>query len=76
LHLLALKLPKTSFFDSKILDKIYFRDGFWGVNEFYIFCYFRRCGLIPVPSFGSHICPQPSGLGLNDFIIYIAFLSE
>jgi hypothetical protein len=28
LHLLALKLPKTSFFDSKILDKIYFRDGF------------------------------------------------
>jgi hypothetical protein len=27
--------------------------------------YFRRCGVIPVPSFGSHIRPQPSGLGLT-----------
>jgi hypothetical protein len=25
----------------------------------------RRCGVIPVQSFGSHICPLPPGLRLN-----------
>jgi hypothetical protein len=28
----------------------------------------RRCGVIPVQSFGSHICPQPPALGLNGFL--------
>jgi hypothetical protein len=29
------------------------------------FYYLRRCVVIPVQSFGSHIHPQPSRLGLN-----------
>ncbi len=28
-------------------------------------CYIRRCGFIPVLSFGIHIHSQPSELGLN-----------
>jgi hypothetical protein len=32
--------------------------------NFKIFLYLRRCGVIPVQSFGSHIRPKPSGLGL------------
>jgi hypothetical protein len=36
-----------------------------GVNINFNFRYFRRCGIIPVQSFRSHICPQASGLGLT-----------
>jgi hypothetical protein len=33
--------------------------------NFKILRYLRRCGVIPVQSFGSHIRPQPPGLGLK-----------
>ncbi len=36
--------------------------------NFKIFCYLWCCGVIPVQSFGSHICPKPPGLGLNEKI--------
>ncbi len=32
-----------------------------------MFCYLRRCGDIAVQSFGSHIRPQPPGLGLSKY---------
>jgi hypothetical protein len=35
----------------------------------------RRCGVIPVQSFGSHICPQLPGLGFKVCQILI-MLSE
>ncbi len=33
--------------------------------NFKIFSYLSHCGVIPVRSFGSHIRPQPHGLGLT-----------
>jgi hypothetical protein len=39
--------------------------------NFEMFRYLRRCGVIRVQSFGSHIRPQPPGLGLkfNNFTV-------
>ncbi len=33
--------------------------------NFKTFCNLRRCGVIPVQSYHSHICPQLPGLGLT-----------
>jgi hypothetical protein len=34
--------------------------------DFKFFCYLRYFGVIPVQSFGKHICSQPPGLGLGN----------
>jgi hypothetical protein len=61
-----LKNAKNAFFYLKVLNKIYFQDKFLRNTLFLkIFCYLRRCGVIPVQSFKSHIRPQPPGLGLK-----------
>jgi hypothetical protein len=33
--------------------------------NFYFYFYLIRCGVIPSQNFGSHIHPQPPGLGLT-----------
>ncbi len=33
--------------------------------------YLKHCGVIPVQSFGSNICPQPPGLGFNYSIMTV-----
>ncbi len=50
---------------SKLLYKIYLQDVFEAKINFNICCYLQRCGVIPVHIFGSHIHPQPPGLGLK-----------
>jgi hypothetical protein len=61
--LFGLKIAENAVFSSKVLIKIYSEYVFSGKHYFKIFCYLRRCGNMPVQSFGSHILPQPSGLG-------------
>ncbi len=48
-----------------LIRYIYSLDIFEESINFKIFRYLRCCGVIPVHSFGSHIRPQPSGLGLS-----------
>ncbi len=65
LHLVKEESPKTPFFRSKVLTrKMIFEEYI----NFKIFCYLRHCGVIPVQSFGSPICPQASRLGLKNYI--------
>jgi hypothetical protein len=45
---------------TKYTPATFFEDLF----NFKIFRYLRRCGVIPVQSFGSHLHPQPPELGL------------
>jgi hypothetical protein len=37
--------------------------------------YLSHCGVIPLQSFGSHLRPQPHGLGLK-ITFYLPFLQE
>jgi hypothetical protein len=68
--LLALKIAqKKTFFNQKLLNKIYSQDVFKKYINFKIFRNLRRCGVIPVQSFGSHIRPQPPRLGLKQKLI-------
>ncbi len=63
-HVFAYKSPKTPFIAIKYLTR-YTHEMF--IEEYINFKIFRNlslCGVIPVRSFVSHICPQPHGLGL------------
>ncbi len=65
-QILAYKSPKRPFFALKYLTR-YTHETFF---EEYINCRIFRnlshCGVIPVRIFGSHIRPQPQGLGLSE----------
>jgi hypothetical protein len=63
--LINLKIAKNAVFYLKVLSKIYSKDFFEEYINFKIFRNLRRCGVIPVQIFGSHICPQLPGLGLS-----------
>ncbi len=64
-HVLACNLPKTLFFALKYLTKYTHETFFEEYLNFKIFRNLSHCGVIPVRSFGSHIRPQPHGLGLS-----------
>jgi hypothetical protein len=71
-HVLAYKSPKTPFFALKYLTR-YTHEMFF--EEYINIKNFRNlshCGVIPVQSFGSHIRPQPHGLGLNVLKIFLS----
>ncbi len=64
MHVLAYKSPKTPFFALKYLTRYTHETFFEEYINIKIFRNLSRCGVIPVRSFGSHIRPQPHGLGL------------
>jgi hypothetical protein len=64
-HVLAYKSPKTPFFSQKYLTR-YTHETFFDKYVNFQNHYLSRCGVIPVQSFGSHIRPQPHGLGLKN----------
>jgi hypothetical protein len=67
-HVLAYNSPKTQVFAIKYLTR-YTHETFF--EEYITIKFFRNlshCGVIPVRSFGSHIRPQPHGLGLKAFL--------
>ncbi len=64
-HVLAYKSPKMPFFALKYLTRYTHEMFFEEYINFKIFCNLSHCGVIPVQSFGSHIRPQPHGLGLK-----------
>jgi hypothetical protein len=63
-HILANNLPKTPFFAQKYLTR-YTHETFFEKYMNFKTHYLRHCRVIPLESFGSHICPQPHGLGLK-----------
>ncbi len=63
-HVLAYKSPKTPFFALKYLAR-YTHETFFEVYMKFQGHYSSRCRDIPLQSFGSHIRPQPHGLGLK-----------
>jgi hypothetical protein len=67
-----LKTAKNAIFYLKALNKIYFWDVFDEYINFKIFL----CGVVPVQSFGGHICPNPPGIGLNKQLPNETFLSQ
>ncbi len=64
-HVFAYKSPKTPFFAIKYLTRYTHKTFFEEYINIKIFRNLSHCGVIPVRSFGSHIRPQPHGLGLN-----------
>ncbi len=64
-HVLAYKSLKMPFFALKYLTRYTHETFFEKYTNFKIFRNLSHCGVIPVRSFGSHIRPQPHGLGLN-----------
>ncbi len=64
-HVFAYKSPKTPFFALKYLTRYTHETFFEEYINFKIFRNLSHCGVIPVRSFGSHIRPQPHGLGLT-----------
>ncbi len=64
-HVFAYKSPKMPFFDIKYLTRYTHETSFEEYINFKIFRNLSHCGVIPVRSFGNHICPQPHGLGLR-----------
>ncbi len=63
-HVLAYKSPKTPFFAQKYLTR-YTRETFFEKYVNFQNHYLSHCGVISVQSFGSHLRPQPHGLGLR-----------
>ncbi len=63
-HILAYKSPKTPFFALKYLTRYTHETFFEEYINFKNFRNLSHCGVTPVRSFGSHIRPQPHGLGL------------
>ncbi len=63
-HVLAYKSPKTPFFALKYLTRYTHKTFFEEYTNFEGH-YLSRCRDIPLQSFGSHIQPQPHGLGLK-----------
>ncbi len=68
-HILAYNSPKTPFFALKYLTRYTHETFFKEYINFKIFRNLSHCGVIPVQSFGSHIRPQPHGLGLRVYEI-------
>jgi hypothetical protein len=64
-HCFAYKSPKTPFFAILYLTRYTHETFFEEYINFKIFRNLGYCGVIPVRSFGSHIRPQPRGLGLS-----------
>jgi hypothetical protein len=64
-HVFAYKLLKTPFFALKYLTRYTHETFFEEYISFKIFRNLSQCVVIPVRSFGSHIRPQPHGLGLK-----------
>ncbi len=65
-HVLAYKSLKTLFFALKYLTR-YTHEMFFQEYTNFEAHYLSRCRDIPLLSFGSHIRPQPHGLGLRFF---------
>ncbi len=63
MHVLAYKAPKTPFFTHKYLTR-YTHEMFFEECTNFEAHYLSHCWAIPLQSFGSHIRPQPHGLGL------------
>jgi hypothetical protein len=63
-HVLAYKSPKTLFFAQKYLTR-YTHETFFEEYTNFQAHFLSHCRLIPLQSFGSHIRPQPHGLGLT-----------
>jgi hypothetical protein len=63
-HVLANNSPKTPFFAQKYLTR-YTHKTFFEEDMNFETHYFSHCRVIPLQSFGSHILPQPHGLGLT-----------
>ncbi len=64
-HVLTYNSQKTPLFALKYLTRYTHETFFKDYINFNIFCNLSHCGVIPVRSFGSHIRPQPHGLGLK-----------
>ncbi len=71
-HVLAYNSRKTPFFALKYLTR-YTHETFFEEHTKFEGYYLSRYRDIPLQSFGSHIRPQPHGLGLKLFLLY--FLS-
>ncbi len=72
-HILANNSPKTPFFAQKYLTR-YTHETFFKEYTNFEARYLSHCRVIPLQSFGSHIRPQPHGLGLIQLkhkIIYV-----
>ncbi len=69
-HILAYKSPKTPFFALKYLTR-YTHETFFKEYTNFKGHYLSHCRDIPLQSFGSHIRPQPHGLGLTHCCPYI-----
>ena len=65
-HVLAYKSQKTPFFAQKYLTR-YTHETFFEEYTNFQAHYLSHCGVIPLQSIGSHIRPQPLGLGLKLF---------
>ncbi len=63
-HILAYKSLKTLFFTQKYLTR-YTHETFFEEYTNFQSHYLSHCRVIPLQSFGSHIRPQPHGLGLR-----------
>jgi hypothetical protein len=61
---LVYKSPKTSFFAQKYLTR-YTPETFFEEYTNFEAHYLSHCRVIYLQSFGSHIRPQPHGLGLS-----------
>jgi hypothetical protein len=61
-------MAENAVFRSKVLNKIYSWDFFEEYTNFEAH-YLSPCRDIPLQSFGSHISPQPHGLGLTHLAI-------
>jgi hypothetical protein len=64
-HVFAYKSPKTPFFAIKYFTRNTHETFFEEYINFKIFRNLSHFGVITVRSFGSHIRPQPHGLGLR-----------
>jgi hypothetical protein len=69
-HVLAYKSPKTPFFALMYLTR-YTHETFFEAYTNFEGPYLSRCRDIPLQSFGSHIRPQPHGLGLKYFQAFV-----
>ncbi len=63
-HVLAYNSRKTLFFALKYFTR-YTHETFFDEHTNFEGYYLSRCRDIPLQSFGSHIRPQPHGLGLK-----------
>ncbi len=63
-HVLAYKSRKTPFFAQKYLTR-YTHETFFEEYTNFEAHYLSHCRVIPFQSFGSHIRPQPHGLGIK-----------